>query len=151
MKWNNIITLTCVLAFAFTTRLDAGFRIRPVADKPDDSGTREPREPRDPQEPRDPKEPQEPREPRDDHEDPMHRIIRHLMKRFDRDRNGSISVREAPKWLRERFARADSNRDGQLDAKELLELLGKKPGDKGRPEHPPTHHPPRDNTPPPRY
>jgi Ca2+-binding EF-hand superfamily protein len=39
---------------------------------------------------------------------------------FDRDRNGVLTLEELPEPLRKRFDRADLNRDGKLDARELL-------------------------------
>lgn len=39
---------------------------------------------------------------------------------FDKDRNGVLTLEEIPEPLRRKFDRADLNRDGKLDARELL-------------------------------
>ncbi len=141
MKRFGLLALACLMTLAFTTQLDAGFRVRPVPDEStgeehDEAGG----------------------EGHDENEggggdqrNPMMEMVRRLMQRFDRNRDRGLSFREAPKWLKKKFSEVDSNRDGQIDAKELMEMLGNKPEDEDRPDHPPKHPRPKDNTPPPQY
>jgi len=133
MKRFGLLALACLMTLAFTTQLDAGFRVRPVSDESgaEEHGENEGGE--------------------GDQQNPMMEMIRQLMRKFDRNRDRGLSFREAPRWLKKKFSEVDSNRDGKIDAKELMEMLGNRPEDEERPDHPPRHPRPKDNTPPPKY
>ncbi len=47
------------------------------------------------------------------------RMLAALFTRFDADKNGSISRKEAPDRLKQRFAMLDANRDGEISRQEI--------------------------------
>lgn len=59
-----------------------------------------------------------------------------FMARFDKDKDGSISKKEAPGRMAENFDKIDENSDGKLTEKELGKMLsrGRPGGGEGRPE-----------------
>jgi Ca2+-binding EF-hand superfamily protein len=48
--------------------------------------------------------------------------MRQLLRRFDRDGDGQLSVREAPRRIAEAFDRVDADANGQLDRTELTRV-----------------------------
>ncbi len=144
MKRFGLLALACLMTLAFTTQLDAGFRVRPVPD-------RSPGEEHDENDENEGGGGRGGDECGGDQQNPMMEMVRQLIQKFDRNRDRGLSFREAPKWLKKKFSEVDSNRDGKIDAKELLEMLGNKSEDEERPDHPPKHPRPIDKTPPPRY
>ncbi len=87
----------------------------------------------------------------DAHRKPLLEMIHLFIRKFDRNRDRVLSYREAPKWLKKNFSQVDSNRDGKIDAKELMQLVDRHKQNEGDKERPPRHPRPIDNRPPPQY
>ena len=46
-------------------------------------------------------------------------MIEAILKQHDKDGDGALSREEAPEFLRNRFDRIDTNKDGKCDLKEM--------------------------------
>ena len=191
MRNLGLLALTCLLAVAFTTQVDAGFRVRPVSDRSENgehdrnNGDRDDRchhgnhNGNDDNRGHDDNQQNEDdhgnkghgnnddnrgdddnqgnhdgngdQGDQDTHRNPLLEMIHHFIRKFDRNRDKVLSYREAPKWLKKNFSEVDTNRDGKIDAKELMQLVDRHKQNEGDKERPPRHPRPIDNRPPPRY
>ncbi len=153
MNKSALLIIALTITFTYATPLVAGFRVRPASGESGGAGHDE----------------NEGNE-QDDHgngngndhdndhnkggeqeHDPMMEMIRQIMKKFDRNRDGVLSYREAPRKIKKMFYQIDSNRDGKIDLEELKKMLKEKPEDDNRPLHPRRRSGPRDNSPRPQY
>ena len=51
------------------------------------------------------------------------KIADYYFRRFDRDHDKRISIRESPEWVKAKFSKIDTNRDGSVDHQEIMKLL----------------------------
>ncbi|MBL4884371.1 MAG: hypothetical protein JKY95_07530 [Planctomycetaceae bacterium] len=100
----SVVTLSCLIVLSFAGQALAGFRIHSASGASAEIDVTH-------------------RGARNDRDFSNEHFVHHFFMRFDANQDISISVREAPEWMRIRFGRVDSNRDGVIVHSEYEKML----------------------------